>query len=366
MAEPRRIPLIVLGIGQVGSAFLAQLLRTRSHLQARYAVDLHPVALADTTGALFEPGGLSDHDLKVLLAQKSRQARLADQPGAMDPMPARDLLAHIAGRGVEAAVVVDATAAASMEPALRYALEIGYGVVLANKRPLAGAWEESRIFFEHPRAQFEATVGGGLPVLTTLRALVDTGDQVERVEGALSGTLGYLCSRLEDGEAFSVIVGAAKARGYTEPDPREDLSGVDVARKMLILGRLAGWPLELDNLTIDPLYPSTMADMSVDEFMAALPKLDSDFAAYIGALAGIPRYLAELGPEGGLVSLRMVGERLAAQLRGRLNQVTFWTQLYHDRPLTISGPGIGRENAAAAVLRDCLQLARTGAGQAQP
>ncbi len=351
-------------MGQVGSAFLVQLLQTRSHLQSRYAVDLQPVALADTTAALFKADGLSDHDLKGLLAQKPGQARLADQAGALDPLPAQDLLAHIAGQGVEGAVVIDATAAAGMEPTLRYALEIGYSVVLANKRPLAGNWEESRVFFEHPRAQFEATVGGGLPVVTTLRALIDTGDQVERVEGALSGTLGYLCSRLEDGEAFSVIVGAAKARGYTEPDPREDLSGVDVARKMLILGRLAGWSLELDDLTIDPMYPSAMAEMSVDEFMAALPKLDSDFAAYIGSLAGVPRYLAELGPEGGLVSLRMVGERLAAQLRGRLNQVTFWTKLYHDRPLTISGPGIGRENAAAAVLRDCLQLARTGFGQA--
>ncbi|HML20808.1 MAG TPA: hypothetical protein PKD09_04110 [Aggregatilinea sp.] len=357
----RRVPLIVLGVGQVGSAFLAQLLHVRGHLQARYAVDLCPVALADSSGVLFDANGVSDHDLKVLLAQKAARVHLGEQPGALEAMYARELVAYAAGQGVEEAIVVDATAAAGMEPALRHALEIGYGVVLANKRPLAGAWEDSRIFFEHPRAQFEATVGGGLPVLATLRAMVDTGDRVERIEGALSGTLGYLCSRLEDGEAFSVIVGAAKARGYTEPDPREDLSGVDVARKMLILGRTAGWSLELGNLTVDPLYPSAMAEMSVEDFMSALPRLDSDFAAYIGALAGVPRYLAEIGPEGGLVSLRMVGERLAAQLRGRLNQVTFWTQLYHDRPLTISGPGIGRENAAAALLRDCLQLARTAA-----
>ncbi len=347
-------------MGQVGSAFLAQLMRTREYLQARYAVDLYPVALADTTGALVEVGGLKDHDLKVLLAQKAGQAQIVEQPGALDPMPAGDLLAQIVAQGVEKAVVVDATAAAGMEPTLHQALDAGYSVVLANKRPLAGTWNEAQMFFEHPRVQFGATVGGGLPITTTLRAMIDAGDRVERIEGALSGTLGYLCSRLEVGEAFSVIVDAAKARGYTEPDPREDLSGVDVARKMLILGRLAGWPLELDNLTVDPLYPPTMADLSVDEFMAALPRLDSDFAAYMGAQAGAPRYLAKIGSEGGSVSLRMVGERLAAQLSGRMNQVTFWTKIYHDRPLTISGPGTGRENAAAAVLRDCLQLARTG------
>jgi aspartokinase/homoserine dehydrogenase 1 len=145
---------------------------------------------------------------------------------------------------------------------------------------------------------------------------------------------------------------------YTEPDPREDLSGIDVARKVLILGRLAGWPLELSNLHVDPLYPSDMAELSAADFMATLPRLDADFAAYMGALVGVPRYMAEIKPSGGDVSLRMVGERLAAQLRGPLNQVSFWTARYSELPLSLSGPGGGMQVTGAAVLEDCLQLAQ--------
>ena len=123
-----------------------------------------------------------------------------------------DLIKHAAAQGIEDAIVVDNTAADGMEAALRHALELGYGVVLSNKRPLAGPWTGARIFFEHPRMRFEATVGAGLPVINTLRYLVDTGDVVKHIEGALSGTLGYLCSRLEDGR----VVLRSRARSQSE------------------------------------------------------------------------------------------------------------------------------------------------------
>jgi homoserine dehydrogenase len=245
-----------------------------------------------------------------------------------------------------------------MESVIDEALDQGYGVVLSNKRPLAGPWENVEHFFNSSRVRFEATVGGGLPIMSTLRYMIDTGDRIHNIEGALSGTLGYLCSRLEDGEAFSVVVSAAKARGYTEPDPREDLNGVDVARKVLILARVAGWTLNQSDLQVDPLFPANMAEMSLDEFMTALPRLDSDFAAYMAALAGVPRYLAEVSPQGGVVSLRMVGERRAMQLRGMRNQVSIWSERYNDIPLTIVGPGGGGDLGAGAVLRDCLDLAQ--------
>jgi homoserine dehydrogenase len=207
--------------------------------------------------------------------------------------------------------------------------------------------------------RFEATVGAGLPVIHTLRYLVDTGDVVKHIDGALSGTLGYLCSRLEDGESFSDAVREAKARGYTEPDPRDDLGGMDVARKALILGRLAGWPLESSDVRVDPLYPAEMADLSLGEFMAEMARLDADFAAYMGALTGVPRYMAEIAPGKSVVGLRMVGERQAAQLRGTLNLVSFATERYAEHPLTLMGPGAGVDVTAAAVLQDCAQLAQS-------
>lgn len=360
MSAPQQFPLIVLGVGHVGSAFLTQVVQTRSALANRYGVELQPVALADSSGAIFDAAGLSAETIDTALTAKANGQRLATQPGALAPITSLELVKHAATAGLDRAIVVDTTAADGMEDALRHALDAGYGVVLANKRPLAGPWEGAKGFFETSRARYEATVGAGLPVINTLRYLVDTGDDVQRIDGALSGTLGFLCSRLEDGEAFSAAVALAKSKGYTEPDPRDDLSGMDVARKALILGRLAGWPIELENLRVDPLYPSEMASLSADEFMAQLPRLDSDFAAYMGALAGVPRYMAEIGPSGGVVALRMVGERLAAQLRDTQNQVSFTTRRYDDLPLSLSGPGSGIDVTAAAVLQDCVQLARTG------
>jgi len=358
VTEPRRIPLIIVGVGNVGRAFLAQLTQTRDALAQRYGVELSPVALADSRATLCDAEGLSAQAVRAAADLKVGGRSLAEAPGAQPGLAARELVEWAARAGLERAIVVDTTATDGMEPALQRALALGYGVVLANKRPLAGPWEGAQGFFESPRVRFEATVGAGLPVINTLRYLVDTGDEIARIEGALSGTLGYLCSRLEDGEPFSLAVGMARSKGYTEPDPRDDLSGMDVARKALILSRLAGWPMELEQIRVEPLYPGEMAALSVDEFMAQLPRLDSDFAAYMGALAGVPRYLAEIGPQGGVVALRMVGERLAAQLRGTQNQVSFSTRRYDEHPLTLLGPGAGMEITAAAVLQDCMQLAR--------
>ncbi len=359
MSEPRHIPLIVIGVGNVGRAFLSQVAQTHLSLANRYGVDLRPVLLADTRGAIFNPKGLLSDTLEGVMAAKASGKSFADQPDALVGVAPLDLIKHAAAQGIEDAIVVDNTAADGMEAALRHALELGYGVVLSNKRPLAGPWTGARIFFEHPRMRFEATVGAGLPVINTLRYLIDTGDVVKHIEGALSGTLGYLCSRLEDGASFSETVLEAKAKGYTEPDPRDDLSGMDVARKALILGRLAGWPMEPTDVRVDPLYPADMADLSLDEFLTQMCKLDADFAAYMGAVGGVPRYMAEITPDKGTVALRMVGERQAAQLRGTLNQVSFTTQRYAEQPMTLLGPGAGIEVTAAAVLQDCMQLAQS-------
>jgi homoserine dehydrogenase len=361
VSEPRRIPLIVLGVGNVGRAFLSQLSQTHLSLANRYGVDLQPVALADSRGAIFNAKGLLSNTVEAALAAKASLKSFADLPGALTGISPLALIDYAAETGIENALVVDNTAADGMETALRHALELGYGVALSNKRPLAGPWTGARVFFEHPRTRFEATVGAGLPVINTLRYLVDTGDVVKHIDGALSGTLGYLCSRLEEGESFSAAVREAKAKGYTEPDPRDDLGGMDVARKALILGRLAGWPMEIADVRVEPLYPAEMAELSRDEFMAQVSRLDSDFAAYMGALAGVPRYMAEITPGKGVVALRMVGERLAAQLRGTLNQVSFTTQRYAEQPLTLLGPGAGIEVSAAAVLQDCVQLALSAA-----
>lgn len=359
MPKARRIPLIIFGVGNVGRTFLAQMIQTRAALTARYGVDLWPVVLAEVDGVLVEPVGFAPDMLQKAISARADAQSLANFPGALIDLSPLDVINYAADHGVEQAIVVDVTAADGMELALSRALELGYGVVLANKRPVASAWDTAREFFEHPHMRFEATVGAGIPAIYTLRYLIDVGDIMEHIEGAFSGTLGFLCSQLEEGIAYSAAVTLAKQHGYTEPDPRDDLSGMDVARKALILARLAGWPLNMSDLDVEMLYPADMAGLSVPEFMKQLPSQDADFAARLGATDGAPRYLANVTPDGGVVGLKMVDQDVATQLRGTLNQVKLTTMRYAgNNALRLSGPGAGLAVTAAGVLNDCLQLAR--------
>ena len=243
------------------------------------------------------------------------------------------------------------------------ALEAGCGVVLANKIPLAGPWESARALLTHPHLRYEVTVGAGLPVIDTLHYLLNTGDKFTLIEGCLSGTLGYLCSELEHGLPYSQAVANARAAGFTEPDPRDDLSGKDVARKALILARTAGWELEAADLTVEALYSASLAELEVEAFMASVNVMDADFAARIQEAAAqnsVLRYVAHVTPEGGTVGLRAVSrEGALGALRGPDNYVAFHTARYNAIPLGLSGPGAGPAVTAAGVLGDIIKLAKT-------
>jgi homoserine dehydrogenase len=200
-----------------------------------------------------------------------------------------------------------------------------------------------------------------LPAIATLWTLLDTGDRVSVIEGCLSGTLGYLCTQLERGVPYSEAVSEAHSLGYTEPDPRDDLSGQDVARKALILARTVGWPLEMVDLTVEPLYSDGLSTLSRQAFMAATPSMDEFYAGRVRHAASegrVLRYVARIGPDGGRVGLAPVpqDEPLGA-LRGPANYVAFYTDRYAENPLVISGPGAGPEVTAAGVLGDVIDLA---------
>jgi homoserine dehydrogenase len=198
-------------------------------------------------------------------------------------------------------------------------------------------------------------------VIATLRTLLDTGDRVTAIEGCLSGTLGYLCAQLERGVSYSAAVSEAHSLGYTEPDPREDLSGRDVARKALILARTAGWPLEMTDLKVEPMYPESLSDVSLPEFMDTTSALDEPYAQRIrdAQVEGrVLRYMARISPEGGKVGLSAVDQNsLLGALRGPANYLAFHTDRYAEEPLVISGPGAGPEVTAAGVLGDIVSLA---------
>ena len=362
----RQIALVQLGIGQVGGALARMVRAQRQQIEQKLGLRLTYTAIADIYGLAWAENGLDEEQLDEIVQVKGRG--IADLPfgqpiGDLTGFwkPVRSGFAEF-----DDGILVDVTAADGMETFLEAALRLGWGAVLSNKKPLVVPLPSYQRLMDTAgrRLRYEATVGAGLPVMATLRTLLDTGDEVQRIEGCFSGTLGYLCHCLQEEMSFSAGVREAKALGYTEPDPREDLGGMDVARKALILARMLGHELELADVEVEALFPAEMAGLSVEEFMATLERLDGEYEQRVAAARGrgrVLRYVAEV--EGGCckVGWREVGqENLMAALRGPDNIVRFTTKRYKDNPLVIVGPGAGPQVTAGGVLGDILAIALGG------
>jgi aspartokinase/homoserine dehydrogenase 1 len=250
-------------------------------------------------------------------------------------------------------------------PLLREALEQGFHVVLANKKPLAGPQAEYDALMALARERklalrYEATAGAGLPVLDTLAKLEETGDRVESILGCFSGTLGFLMSALEEGRPFSAAVEEAWKLGYTEPDPRDDLSGRDVARKALILARALGRRVEPDEVALEPLFPPALDEADAARFVAGLAALDEPLRARVErarATGKVLRYVAKIGRRAVEVGLEAVPkDSPMGSLRGTANQVVITSRRYQN-PLVVTGPGAGADVTAAGVLNDIAAIA---------
>jgi homoserine dehydrogenase len=273
-----------------------------------------------------------------------------------------DLLAHLATcvrRGPT--ILADLTASKETVETVAAALEMGCGVVLANKNALSSDWDKARPLFQSSHLRYEVTVGAGLPVISTLRYLLATGDEVERMAGCLSGTLGCICTEMERGISYGEAVRHARVQGYTEPDPRDDLSGWDVVRKALILARTAGWPLEAADVDLQSMIPPIAEGMDTQQFLDSLAAMETPYGrrfADAKARGETLRYVASINRDGGQVGLTPVqlGTPLAA-LDGPANYVAIHTQRYADVPLVISGPGAGPAVTAAGALGDIIDLA---------
>jgi aspartokinase/homoserine dehydrogenase 1 len=321
------------------------------------------VGLLDRSGYVFDPRGLSRARLARLAEGKDRGALLSGLGGTRAEADAA--LTHIADHAVSRPVLVDVTAEDTGDLLLE-ALGHGFDLVLANKKPLAGSAKSHARLFEAARRagrriRFEATVGAGLPILDTHRKLAESGDRVLRIEGCFSGTLGYVLSAVSSGRRFSEVMREAMERGYTEPDPREDLSGRDAARKGLILGRLLGYrggPPRAEDLVPPALRPLTVA-----QFMDRLPSLDEGWARRVEVEARrgrVLRYVVAATARSVRATLEAVpAASPIGALQGTRNLVSFTTRRYRTEPLVITGPGAGAEVTAAGILNDLQQLAIT-------
>ncbi len=347
--------VVLMGFGNVGQA-LAE------HIAAHgTASSLRAIGVIDRSGFVFDPNGLSARRLLALVAGKRRGVALARQQGSGGG--ALEALSYIASHAVSRPILVDVTAHQTGD-VVEAALGQGFDLVLANKIPLSGSASSYRRLFTAAkssgrRIRFEATVGAGLPILDTYRKLVESGDRVLRAEGCMSGTLGYLLSAVGEGRPFSEAVREAKRLGYTEPDPREDLSGRDAARKGLILARLLGYRGPVP--TAENLVPRALRALPLEAFLERLPVVDAEWRARAERAASqgrALRYVVEATRDGVKAGLRAapVSDPIGA-LQGTRNLVAFTTRRYRHEPLVISGPGAGIELTASVILNDLRDLA---------
>ena len=356
-AVSRGADVIVLGTGSIGRELATQVARANGAIRI--------CGVIDRSGYHFEADGISADRVAELCARKSAGESLASIGGAHQLAP--HAAVHDMASRLRRPILVDATPSDTTDILLS-ALGQGTDLVLANKVPLAGAQDSvdklhAAAHRGRRRILYEATVGAGLPVLDTLRKLVESGDRVLSIEGCPSGTLGFLFGELGRGERFSDALRDAIARGYTEPDPRVDLSGLDVARKALILARAIGFRGELADAGVESLVPDALADVPLDEFLERAHELDEPWNVLVNDARRkkrVLRYRARVTPTGiavGLVPVRMT-EPLGT-LSGTDNQFTFVSERYREQPLVITGPGAGPAVTAAGVFNDLLRLQGT-------
>jgi aspartokinase/homoserine dehydrogenase 1 len=283
-----------------------------------------------------------------------------------EAMSMYSFVANMFSMNLSNSIFVDCTSSQEVTEFYEAILAANISIVTPNKKANSGSLEKYKelkatAFKRGAKFLFETNVGAGLPVINTMNDLLLSGDKVISIEAVLSGTLNYIFSSFTEGKKFSDVVKEAKAKGYTEPDPRDDLSGMDVARKILILSREAGHELELSDIKVQNLVPiDCQGDITVDKFFSELEKHDAAFEklrAQAEAKKEKLRYKAILDQGKVKVELGSVdNQHPFYSLSGSDNIILLTTERYHERPMVIRGPGAGATVTAAGVFADIIRI----------
>lgn len=350
----KQVNLFITGTGNVGAKLIAQLQQQLQFLQDQLHLQVKVVGLSNSRRMLLEEEGI---DLQNWSAQLDN-GQPADLPQFVN---------EIVGRNLRNAIFVDITASDKVADVYGQLLQKSITVVACNKVAASSAFTNYKKLKDlareyNSRFLFETNVGAGLPVIATLNDLVQSGDRVHKIQAVLSGTLNFVFNNYDGSRPFTEVVKQAQDEGYTEPDPRLDLGGTDVMRKIMILAREAGQSVEMNDIVNNSFMPGNCMQGTVDDFYAAMKKEEAHFKQLLDAAnaAGCKLKFVATYEEGkAQVGLQHIDPKHDLyHLYGKDNVVLFYTDRYKDQPLVIKGAGAGAEVTASGVFADIIRAAR--------
>jgi aspartokinase/homoserine dehydrogenase 1 len=357
----RKVHVFIAGTGTIARSLISQICQHRATLQQEMELDVVVCGLANTRVIMIDRNGIDLEHWQDRILELREKSRLSGGNTI------HEYIRLIQEGNMHNTIVVDCTASKQVAEKYPELLQANISVATANKLGMAGPWELYRMIMEAQRSSnakflYETNVGAGLPIINTLNDLKNSGDKIICIEGVLSGTLSFIFNELRKGGRFSEIVRKAREAGYTEPDPRDDLSGADFARKLLILGRELGYRLEYSDVECQNLVPEGLrGEMTPEEFLDGLSSIDDWYTAemtHASAEGMTIAFTGELRDGKAKVGLKRVPlESPVAGLNGTENLVVFTTGRYLNTPLVVKGPGAGGEVTAGGVFADILRIA---------